>query len=67
MNISKDELLSLIERNLSIKEISEKLNVSLSTIKRVLNKFKLKTTYRKNKKIENEIKVTCLECKILFK
>ena len=62
MNISKDELLSLIERNLSIKEISEKLNVSLSTIKRVLNKFKLKTTYRKNKKIENEIKVTCLEC-----
>lgn len=66
MNISKEHLSSLIEVGLSIKEISIFLNVSISTIKRHLVKFNIKTIYREKKKKESQVHIVCLECNAEF-
>lgn len=66
MKIDIENLESLISEGLNINELSGKLNVSISTIKRLMYKNKLKSLSKEKKK-EKKIKISfCKFCQMEF-
>jgi predicted nucleic acid-binding Zn ribbon protein len=61
--IKKEDLENLIEIGITFKEIAKKYEVSLSSIRRLCSKYKLKSKFNELK----SKKVNCLNCKIEVK
>lgn len=59
--MKKEELIELIKKNLSQREISKKLNVSQTNLRYWLNKFELKTNIKKFNECDD--KKRCPKCK----
>lgn len=66
MKYEIEELKKLINDGLTIKELSEKLNTSTGTIKRLMFKNQLKSLSIEKKKEKNKIYNKCKECGITF-
>lgn len=62
LKIDRHQLEDLINKGLSLKIISEKLNISYSTINRLCNKYELKSKFNE---LKSEL-VICIECDLEF-
>jgi transposase len=53
--VKKEQLELLVNQGMTMKQIGEQLNVSINTIRKWFNTFKVETPYQKNRKITETI------------
>ena len=63
VSVDKDELENLINKGLSLRDISKELNISYATINRLCNRFNFKSKFNE---LKGEI-LNCIECKGEFR
>lgn len=66
-NINIEELKKLINNGLKLNEISNELNVSVSTVKRLMSKYELKSLSLEIKRKESINELNCEKCGLKFK